>query len=144
MYNEFTKDERIKIYKTLNGKIVNNTEKNYTNGRHFEYIPYRRLGEGVYRLGMGARKTKKKVAKSLSNSMKKAKKMFRSMTRKRGENYNNISQKTLKGLGLDKNGSEGNSGPYQAGPLTTNKMTGHSVFKKSFYDENRTRRRSLN
>ena len=109
MYDEFTTEKRIKIYKTLNGEIVNNTEKNYTNGRHFEYIPHRRLGEGVYRLGMGARKTKKKVAKSLSNSMKKAKKMFRSMTRKRNiknpganmardrniQNYRNYQGKSL-------------------------------------------------
>ena len=187
MYDEFTTEKRIKIYKTLNGEIVNNTEKNYTNGRHFEYIPHRRLGEGVYRLGMGARKTKKKVAKSLSNSMKKAKKMFRSMTRKRGVNNNveenyrtlnknngteymnknvennmmnqvgnirkqvgkkyrnyNINNGTKERLGLDKEGSKGNSGPYQSGPLTTNKMTGHSLLEERFYDENRTRRRSLN
>ena len=165
MYEEFTTEKRIKIYKTLNGEIVNKTKKNYTNDGRFEYIPHRRFGEGVYRLGMGARKTKKKVAKSLSNSMKKAKKMFRSMTRKRNiknpganmaresgeynrniQNYRNyqgkslleqpyyhtnnnveeirkqvaknyrnfnISQGTLKGLGLDENGSEGNSDPYQ-------------------------------
>ena len=88
--------------------------------------------------------------------MKKAKNMFRKMTRKRGEkesiknqveeNYRNynINNGTKERLGLDKEGSKGNSGPYQSDPLTTNKMTGHSVLKKSFYDENRTRRRSLN
>tara|TARA_B100001093_G_scaffold513698_1_gene586141 strand:+ start:251 stop:1540 length:1290 start_codon:yes stop_codon:yes gene_type:complete len=77
MYNEFTTDKRIKIYHP------NNTKKEIENGSRFETNLDRRLGEDVYRFGRGARRTKKKVAKSLSNSMKKAKNMFRNITRKR-------------------------------------------------------------
>ena len=62
---------------------------------------------------------------------------------KKYRNYN-INNGTKERLGLDKEGSKGNSGPYQSGTLTTNKMTGHSLLEERFYDENRTRRRSLN
>ena len=37
----------------------------------------------------------------------------------------NINNGTKKRLGLDKKGSKGNSGPYEADTLTTNEMTGH-------------------
>ena len=69
--------------------------------------------------------------------LKKVKNKFNRMNRKRGEkksiknqveknyiNYN-INNETKERLGLDKKGSKGNSGPYEADTLTTNEITGH-------------------
>jgi uncharacterized protein YqgV (UPF0045/DUF77 family) len=134
MYKEFIEDKRIKKYKTLNGEIVNKTKKNYTNGRRFEVIPHRRFGEGLYRLGMGARKTKKKVAKSLSNSMKKTKNMFRRMRRKRGEVRENT--KNTNNNMTRKSGEEEYTNPYNSNKPTRNPTTGKSLLGQQFYHAN--------
>ena len=78
--------------------------------------------------------------------MKKTKNMFRGMRRKRDgteymknkvkKNYRefNINNGTKKRLGLDKKGSKGNSGPYQADTLTTNEMTEHFNKNEEFQE----------